>query len=138
MKNGRYLVLFDPLDGSSNIDVNISVGTIFSILPKPEGRLDTASFLQSGENQAAAGYVLYGPQTQLVITFKHGVYVFTLNEGGDFVLTQQEPKVPVHLRPPCWPPSAYCNSCRARRFRLPKVRRYTAGRAAANGVGWMR
>ena len=54
-ENGGYLVLFDPLDGSSNIDVNISVGTIFSILPKPEGGLDTASFLQSGENQAAAG-----------------------------------------------------------------------------------
>ncbi|MDO4878588.1 MAG: class 1 fructose-bisphosphatase [Neisseria sp.] len=97
-ENGRYLVLFDPLDGSSNIDVNISVGTIFSILPKPEGGLDTASFLQSGENQLAAGYVLYGPQTQLAITFKHGVYVFTLNEGGDFVLTQKEPQVPPQTR----------------------------------------
>ncbi|MGN6965781.1 class 1 fructose-bisphosphatase, partial [Neisseria sp. P0016.S002] len=67
-ENGDYLVLFDPLDGSSNIDVNISVGTIFSILAKPEGALTTESFLQKGRDQVAAGYVLYGPQTQLVLT----------------------------------------------------------------------
>ena len=67
-ENGGYLVLFDPLDGSSNIDVNISVGTIFSILAKPEGALTTESFLQKGRDQVAAGYVLYGPQTQLVLT----------------------------------------------------------------------
>ena len=118
-EDGRYLVLFDPLDGSSNIDVNISVGTIFSILPKPEGGLETASFLQSGENQAAAGYVLYGPQTQLVITFKHGVYVFTLNEGGDFVLTQQEPQVPVQTK-------EFAINASNQRHWLPSVQQYIA------------
>ncbi|HGN6768757.1 TPA: class 1 fructose-bisphosphatase [Neisseria gonorrhoeae] len=93
-ENGRYLVLFDPLDGSSNIDVNISVGTIFSILAKPEGALATESFLQTGRQQLAAGYVLYGPQTQLAFTFGHGVYVFTLNAENEFVLTKENPKVP--------------------------------------------
>ena len=93
-ENGGYLVLFDPLDGSSNIDVNISVGTIFSILNKPAGRLNTESFLQKGSSQVGSGYVLYGPQTQLVFTLKHGVFVFTLNEHGEFVLTQENPQVP--------------------------------------------
>ncbi len=93
-ENGRYLVLFDPLDGSSNIDINISVGTIFSILEKPEGELKTESFLQAGRCQLAAGYVLYGPQTQLVFTFGHGVYMFTLNAENEFVLTKENPKVP--------------------------------------------
>jgi len=93
-ENGRYLVLFDPLDGSSNIDINISVGTIFSILEKPEGELKTESFLQAGRYQLAAGYVLYGPQTQLVFTFGHGVYMFTLNSENEFVLTKENPKVP--------------------------------------------
>ena len=93
-KDGRYLVLFDPLDGSSNIDINISVGTIFSILEKPEGELKTESFLQAGRCQLAAGYVLYGPQTQLVFTFGHGVYMFTLNAENEFVLTKENPKVP--------------------------------------------
>ena len=92
--DGRYLVLFDPLDGSSNIDVNISVGTIFSVLAKPAGALDTASFLQSGSKQLAAGYVLYGPQTQLVVTFGRGVNVFTLNADNQFILTQSNPQVP--------------------------------------------
>ncbi|WP_165010274.1 class 1 fructose-bisphosphatase [Neisseria yangbaofengii] len=92
--NGGYLVLFDPLDGSSNIDVNISVGTIFSILAKPEGALNTESFLQKGQDQVGSGYVLYGPQTQLVFTLKHGVFVFTLNEQNEFVLTQENPQIP--------------------------------------------
>lgn len=92
--DGGYLVLFDPLDGSSNIDVNISVGTIFSILTKPAGPLNTASFLQKGRDQAGSGYVLYGPQTQLVFTLKHGVYVFTLNEQNEFILTKENPAVP--------------------------------------------
>ena len=93
-ENGGYLVLFDPLDGSSNIDVNISVGTIFSILAKPEGALNTESFLQKGQDQVGSGYVLYGPQTQLVFTLKHGVFVFTLNEQNKFVLTQENPQIP--------------------------------------------
>ena len=97
-ENGGYLVLFDPLDGSSNIDVNISVGTIFSVLTKPEGRLNTESFLQKGRDQVAAGYVLYGPQTQLVFTLKHGVFVFTLNENSEFVLTKENPQVPASTK----------------------------------------
>lgn len=97
-ENGGYLVLFDPLDGSSNIDVNISVGTIFSVLAKSEGRLNTESFLQKGRDQVAAGYVLYGPQTQLVFTLKHGVFVFTLNENNEFVLTKENPQVPASTK----------------------------------------
>ena len=93
-QNGGYLVLFDPLDGSSNIDVNISVGTIFSILAKPEGPLNTESFLQAGHRQVGSGYVLYGPQTLLVFTVKQGVYIFTLNEQGEFILTQERLAVP--------------------------------------------
>ncbi|MBP6117409.1 MAG: class 1 fructose-bisphosphatase [Neisseriaceae bacterium] len=96
---GEYLVLFDPLDGSSNIDVNISVGTIFSILAHPKGSpLSTDSFLQKGSEQVAAGYVLYGPQTQLVFTLKHGAFVFTLNADNAFVLTQQDLRIPEHTQ----------------------------------------
>ena len=93
-ENGGYLVLFDPLDGSSNIDVNISVGTIFSILAKPQGPLTTESFLQKGNDQVASGYVLYGPQTQLVLTLKHGVFAFTLDHYNEFILTRENPQVP--------------------------------------------
>lgn len=88
--DGEYLVLFDPLDGSSNIDVNISIGTIFSILSHPSGSpLNTESFLQKGAQQVAAGYVLYGPQTQLVLSFGHGVYCFTLDLNNEFILTKE-------------------------------------------------
>ena len=93
--NGQYLVLFDPLDGSSNIDVNISIGTIFSVLPKPDGELNTAGFLQSGRQQLASGYVLYGPQTILVLTVKHGIAMFTLNKNNQFQLTQENTQIPV-------------------------------------------
>ena len=93
--SGQYLVLFDPLDGSSNIDVNISIGTIFSVLPKPVGELTTASFLQSGRQQLASGYVLYGPQTILVLTVKHGIAMFTLNKNNQFQLTQENTQIPV-------------------------------------------
>lgn len=95
---GRYLVLFDPLDGSSNIDINISVGTIFSILEKPVGPLSTQSFLQSGRAQVASGYTLYGPQTQLVLCLRHGVAVFTLDAGSQFVQTQLNPQIPQATR----------------------------------------
>jgi fructose-1,6-bisphosphatase I len=93
---GKYLLLFDPLDGSSNIDVNISVGTIFSILQKQgEAPLSETDFLQAGTRQAAAGYVLYGPQTMLVLSFGHGVVGFTFDaDSGRFVLTHPEIKVP--------------------------------------------
>lgn len=94
-QNGQFLVLFDPLDGSSNIDVNISIGTIFSVLAKPDGALTTESFLQSGRQQLASGYVMYGPQTILVLTLKHGIAMFTLNEHNQFQLTQENPQIPV-------------------------------------------
>jgi len=94
---GEYLLLFDPLDGSSNIDVNVSIGTIFSVLKKPEGGqgVSEQDFLQAGVKQVAAGYCLYGPQTTLVLTVGDGVAMFTLDtEQGSFVLTQEGVKVP--------------------------------------------
>jgi len=93
---GEYLLLFDPLDGSSNIDVNVSIGTIFSVLLKPEG-VDVLEkdFLQAGHQQVAAGYCVYGPQTTLVLTVGHGVAMFTLDrEQGSFVLTQEHVRIP--------------------------------------------
>ncbi len=86
---GDYLLLFDPLDGSSNIDVNVSIGTIFSILKKQESKkpLQTSDFLQSGRNQVAAGYVVYGPQTTMALTLGGGVVMFTLDKvSGEFLL----------------------------------------------------
>jgi len=94
---GKYLLLFDPLDGSSNIDVNISVGTIFSVLKCPEGidKLETKHFLQPGTQQVAAGYTTYGPSTMLVLTVGHGTHAFTLDrELGTFLLTQRDLKIP--------------------------------------------
>ncbi|GIU06986.1 MULTISPECIES: class 1 fructose-bisphosphatase [unclassified Shewanella] len=86
--NGEFLVCFDPLDGSSNIDINSLVGTIFSVLPAPAGELTEKSFLQAGRNQVAAGYVLYGPSTMLALTTGQGVQLFTLNpETNEFLLT---------------------------------------------------
>ncbi|MEY4516500.1 MAG: hypothetical protein RL180_846 [Pseudomonadota bacterium] len=94
--DGKYLLLFDPLDGSSNIDVNMSVGTIFSILPYQGSSTPiSADFYQSGAHQVAAGYALYGPSTLLVLTLGAGVDVFTLDVGqGVFVLTAQQLSVP--------------------------------------------
>ncbi len=95
--DGKYLVLFDPLDGSSNIDVNLSVGTIFSVLSAPEGADGgaEATYLQAGRQQVAAGYVLYGPSTLLVMTLGKGVDVFTLDTKiGEFVLTREQINVP--------------------------------------------
>jgi fructose-1,6-bisphosphatase I len=94
---GEYLLLFDPLDGSSNIDVNVSIGTIFSVLKKPEGApgVTEADFLQPGNRQVAAGYCVYGPQTTLVLTVGDGVAMFTLDrEQGSFVLTQEQVRIP--------------------------------------------
>ena len=94
---GEYLLLFDPLDGSSNIDVNVSIGTIFSVLKKPEDSdaISEKDFLQSGGQQVAAGYCVYGPQTTLVLTLGDGVAMFTLDrEQGSFVLTQENVRVP--------------------------------------------
>jgi fructose-1,6-bisphosphatase I len=93
---GEYLLLFDPLDGSSNIDVNVSIGTIFSVLVKPEGvDVSEQDFLQAGHQQVAAGYCVYGPQTTLVLTVGHGVAMFTLDrEQGSFMLTQEHVRIP--------------------------------------------
>lgn len=89
---GKYLVAFDPLDGSSNIDINSVVGTIFSVLPVPRQASGEADmFLQPGTNQVAAGYVLYGPSTMLVLTTGHGVRMFTLDQTvGEFLLTDDQ------------------------------------------------
>jgi fructose-1,6-bisphosphatase I len=87
-EQGEYLVCFDPLDGSSNIDINSLVGTIFSVLPAPTGPLTEQSFLQSGRKQLAAGYVLYGPSTMLALTTGQGTQLFTLNpDTQEFLLT---------------------------------------------------
>ncbi len=90
---GGFLLLFDPLDGSSNIDVNVSIGTIFSVLRCPEGvtEPDEKAFLQPGTRQVAAGFAVYGPSTLLVLTVGNGVVGFTLDrELGSWVLTQQK------------------------------------------------
>jgi len=94
-RTGGYLVLFDPLDGSSNIDVNVSVGTIFSVLPAPAGRAPAeADFLVGGRAQLAAGYAIYGPQTMLVLTLGGAVHGFSLTPDGSWVLTHGDIKVP--------------------------------------------
>ena len=94
---GEYLLLFDPLDGSSNIDINVSIGTIFSVLKMPEDDrgVDEGDFLQPGNKQVAAGYCIYGPQTTLVLTVGDGVAMFTLDrEQGSFVLTEENVRIP--------------------------------------------
>ncbi len=98
---GEYLLLFDPLDGSSNIDVNVSIGTIFSVLRMPEDDrgVDEGDFLQPGHRQVAAGYCVYGPQTTLVLTVGDGVAMFTLDrEQGSFVLTRENVQIPADTR----------------------------------------
>ncbi|HET8745080.1 MAG TPA: class 1 fructose-bisphosphatase, partial [Ramlibacter sp.] len=86
---GRFLLAFDPLDGSSNADVNVAVGTIFSVLRHPGPQAPVAGdFLRPGREQVAAGYAIYGPATLLVLTVGQGTHGFTLDRGtGDFVLT---------------------------------------------------
>ena len=98
---GKYLLVFDPLDGSGNIDVNVSVGSIFSILRAPREVIDSgrdvveADFLQPGTTQVAAGYALYGPATMLVLTVGNGVAGFTLDPNlGEFKLTHADMRVP--------------------------------------------
>ncbi len=121
---GKYLLVFDPLDGSSNVDVNVSVGSIFSVLRAPQDVVATGrdvreeDFLQSGREQVAAGYALYGPVTMLVLTLGHGVYGFTLDPGlGDFVLTHPMLRVPADTQ------EFAINSANAR-FWEPPVTRY--------------
>jgi fructose-1,6-bisphosphatase I/sedoheptulose-1,7-bisphosphatase len=102
LQRGKYMLVFDPLDGSSNIDVNVTVGSIFSVLRAPQDVIDSgrdvveADFLQSGTQQLAAGYALYGPTTMLVLTVGNGVSGFTLDPNlGQFMLTHPDIQIPV-------------------------------------------
>lgn len=129
---GEYLLVFDPLDGSSNIDVNISVGTIFSVLRCPEGVEPTEeAFLQAGTRQLVAGYALYGPQTLLVLTVGSGVVGFTLDkEFGTWVLTNPSMRIPEETR-------EYAINASNSRFWDPAIKRYVdeliAGREGPRG-----
>jgi len=117
---GKYLLVFDPLDGSSNVDINISVGTIFSILRAPvSGRAASAEdFLQPGTKQVCAGYALYGSSTMLVLTTGHGVNGFTLDrEVGEFLLTHRDLKIPVDTK-------EFAINASNRRFWEPPVQQY--------------
>ena len=134
---GKYLLVFDPLDGSSNIDVNVSVGSIFSILRAPQDVIDSgrdvvaADFFQPGTQQVAAGYAIYGPTTQLVLTVGNGVAGFTLNPNlGEFVLTHNQIRVPADTH------EFAINSSNSR-FWEPPVKRYVdeclAGKTGVRG-----
>ena len=117
---GEYLLLFDPLDGSSNIDVNISVGTIFSVLRCPAGvqEPDEKCFLQPGSKQVAAGFAVYGPTTLFVITVGDGTHVFTLDrETYSFALTHEGQKIPADTA------EFAINTSNMRRWEAP-VKRY--------------
>jgi fructose-1,6-bisphosphatase I len=116
---GKYLALFDPLDGSSNIDVNLTVGTIFSILRCNEGIEPTLDdFLQPGCKQVCAGFVLYGPSTMLILTTGHGVNGFTLDQDiGEFILTHPDMTIPQET-------SEFAINMSNQRFWEPPVQRY--------------
>ena len=120
--NGKFLVTFDPLDGSSNIDVNLSVGTIFSILKAPAGGKgdDQSIYLQNGRKQVAAGYVLYGPSALLVLTTGSGVNFFTLDRHiGEFVLTKEQVKIPEDTK-------EFAINMSNQRFWEPQMQQYIA------------
>src|SRR5438034_5916643 len=117
---GGYLLVFDPLDGSSNIDVNVSVGSIFSILraPNPGTSAAVTDFLQPGSRQVCAGYAVYGPSTMLVLTVGTGVHAFTLDPLlGEFILTHPHLKIP-HVT------SEFAINASTSRFWEPAVRHY--------------
>ena len=117
---GEYLLLFDPLDGSSNIDVNVSIGTIFSVLKKPgeHAGVSEQDFLQPGSQQVAAGYCIYGPQTTLVLTVGDGVAMFTLDrEQGSWVLTNENVQIPADTK-------EFAINMSNMRHWAPPVRRY--------------
>lgn len=116
---GKYLALFDPLDGSSNIDINLAVGTIFSILRCREGiQPDVEDFLRKGSEQVCAGFVLYGPSTMMVLTTGHGVNGFTLDQDvGEFVLTHPDMRIPEET-------SEFAINMSNQRFWEPPVQRY--------------
>jgi fructose-1,6-bisphosphatase I / sedoheptulose-1,7-bisphosphatase len=130
---GNYLLVFDPLDGSSNIDVNGAVGSIFSILraPNPGAAACAADFLQPGTQQVCAGYAIYGPSTMLVITVGTGVHGFTLEpQLGEFILTHPAIQVPVSTR-------EFAINASNVRYWEPAVKRYVeeclAGRSGPRG-----
>jgi fructose-1,6-bisphosphatase I/sedoheptulose-1,7-bisphosphatase len=136
-ERGNYLLVFDPLDGSSNLDVNVSVGSIFSILRAPEeavasGRdLVEADFLQPGTTQVAAGYALYGPVTMFVLTVGDGVVGFTLDPNlGEFKLTHPHVQVPPDTR-------EFAINTSNSRFWEPPIKRYVdeclAGKTGPRG-----
>lgn len=117
---GKYLLAFDPLDGSSNIDVNLSVGSIFSILraPVPDVSSQAGDFLQPGTEQVAAGYAIYGPATVFVVTVGTGVHAFTLDPTlGEFFLTRENIVIPPTT-------TEYAVNSSNRRFWEPAVFRY--------------
>jgi fructose-1,6-bisphosphatase I len=117
---GEFLLLFDPLDGSSNIDVNVSIGTIFSVLRLPEGVLAPTDehFLQPGTKQVAAGYAIYGPCTMLVLTVGDGVAAFTLDrETGSWTLTEDQIRIPEQTK-------EFAINASNQRHWYPPVKRY--------------
>ena len=117
---GRYLLAFDPLDGSSNIDVNVAVGSIFSVLRCADGIVEptTKDFLQPGTEQVCAGYAIYGPTTMLVLTLGHGVHGFTLDrEIGEFILSHPDLRIPTET-------SEFAINASNQRFWEPPVKRY--------------
>ncbi|MFN7309339.1 MAG: class 1 fructose-bisphosphatase, partial [bacterium] len=118
-QRGPFLLIFDPLDGSSNIDLNVSVGTIFSVLEHPgEAAPTTADFLQPGVKQVAAGYAIYGPATMLVLTVGQGTHGFTLDrEIGNFILTHPNLQIPADT-------SEFAINTSNERFWEPPVQRY--------------
>ncbi len=119
---GEFLVLFDPLDGSSNIDVNVTVGTIFSVLAaRPEDDANHESiYLQTGERQVAAGYVLYGPSTLLVLSTGNGTHVFTFDPRiGEFSLQRESVKIPATTK-------EFAINMSNQRFWLPEMQNYVA------------
>lgn len=121
-RRGRYLLIFDPLDGSSNIEVNGPMGTIFSILKMPENPSDnlTNDFLQPGTEQLCAGYVLFGPATMMVLTTGNGVNGFTLNpDVGEFILTHPGITIPEDTQ-------EFAINASNQRFWEPPVQRYVS------------
>jgi fructose-1,6-bisphosphatase I / sedoheptulose-1,7-bisphosphatase len=128
---GRLALVFDPIDGSDNLDLNLPVGSIFSVLALPEGARDAGAVLQPGHRQLAAGYAIYGPSTQLVLSVGTGTHGFTLDrEIGNFVLTHGDIRIPEEA-------SDYLINASNRRFWEPPIMRYVdeckAGREGPRG-----
>ena len=139
LSGGEYLLVFDPIDGSSNVDVNGVVGTIFSILKAPSGDVTEADVLQPGRQQVAAGYAIYGPQTTLVLTLGAGVSAFSLDQKtGDWLMTVPQMTIPASTR-------EFAINMSNHRHWMPPVRRYideclagkTGSREADFNMRWL-